>query len=124
MKARFRIALILVSTAALTLCGVVAAAGEEGFKPIFDGKTLQGWDGNPKFWRVEEGTIVGQTTPQNPTPGNTFLVWRNGELDDFELRLEYRLHGGNSGVQVRSFENEKEWGKWVIGGYQADIESG
>ena len=117
-------------TAVLFLCasgpaGALAAdAAEEGFKPIFDGKSLDGWDGNPKFWRADGGAIVGQTTAENPTPGNTFIVWRRGDVDDFDLRLSYRLFGGNSGVQVRSFENEKEWGKWVIGGYQADIEAG
>src|SRR5262245_29470832 len=80
---------------------------EEGFASIFDGKSLEGWDGNPKFWKAEGGSIVGQTTPDNKLPGNTFLIWRQGELDDFELSLEYRITGGNSGVQVRSFEDEK-----------------
>src|SRR6185503_14752130 len=97
---------------------------QEGPVSIFDGKSLEGWDGNPKFWKVEGGTIVGQTTPDNKLPGNTFLIWRQGEVDDFELSLEYRITGGNSGIQVRSFENEKDWGKWVIGGYQADMEAG
>ncbi len=99
-----------------------AADDDDGFKSIFDGKKLEGWDGNPKFWSVEDGTITGQTTKENPTSGNTFLVWRNGELDDFELKLEYKIVGGNSGIQYRSFEVPNE--KWVIGGYQADFEAG
>ena len=47
-------------------------------KPValFDGKSLDGWDGNPKFWSVEDGAITGQTTKENPTKGNTFLIWR------------------------------------------------
>jgi type 1 glutamine amidotransferase len=99
-----------------------AADDDEGFKPIFDGKSLEGWDGNPKFWSVEDGTITGQTTKENPTAANTFLIWRSGELDDFELKLEYKIVGGNSGIQYRSFEVPND--KWVVGGYQADIDSG
>ena len=93
-------------------------ADEVGFKSIFDGKTLKGWDGNPAFWTVKEGAITGQTTPDNPTKGNTFIVWREGELADFELRLQFRIKGGNSGIQYRS----KEVSKWVIAGYQADFD--
>ncbi|MBM4003491.1 MAG: DUF1080 domain-containing protein [Planctomycetes bacterium] len=98
------------------------AADDDGFESIFDGKSLDGWDGNPKFWKVEDGTITGQTTADNPTSGNTFLVWRKGETANFELKCEYRIVGGNSGIQYRSFEVPNE--KWVIGGYQADIDSG
>ena len=95
---------------------------EPGFETIFDGQSLDGWDGNPKFWRVEDGAITGQTTTENPLPGNTFIIWRGGETADFELKLEYRIDGGNSGVQYRSFEVEDH--PWVVGGYQADFEAG
>lgn len=91
---------------------------EDGFTQIFDGKTLKGWDGNPEFWSVQDGAITGQTTKEKPTKGNTFVIWRGGELEDFELRLQFRIVGGNSGIQYRS----KEHGKWVIGGYQADFD--
>ncbi|MCS5626932.1 MAG: DUF1080 domain-containing protein, partial [Planctomycetes bacterium] len=70
-----------------------AADAEEGFKPIFNGKDLDGWDGNPDFWSVKDGAITGQTTKEKPTRGNTFIVWRQGELDDFELRLDYKIIG-------------------------------
>jgi type 1 glutamine amidotransferase len=96
------------------------AEDEAGFKPIFNGKDLEGWDGNPKFWSVEDGAITGRTTAENPTQGNTFLIWRDGEVDDFVLRLDYKLVGGNSGIQYRS----KDHGNWVVGGYQADFEAG
>jgi len=116
-------AAILVGGAlAFVALSTARAADAEGFTPIFDGTSLEGWDGNPEFWRVEEGTITGQTTPEKPTPGNTFIVWRGGEVDDFELKAEYRIVGGNSGIQYRSFEVPN--GKWVIGGYQADFEAG
>lgn len=106
----------------LVYADAFAAEGEQGFKPIFDGKTLENWDGNPDFWRVEDEAITGQTTKDKPTKGNTFIIWRGGEAADFELKLEYRLFGGNSGIQYRSFEVPDQ--KWVVGGNQADFESG
>ena len=93
---------------------------DPGFVSIFNGTSLEGWEGTPEFWSVQDGAIVGQTTAENPTKGNTFLIWRQGTLDDFELRLKYRITGGNSGVQYRS----KDYGDFVVGGYQADIDSG
>src|SRR5919201_593824 len=99
---------------------VRAADTEAGFRSLFNGKDLAGWDGNPKFWSVKDGAITGQTTAENPLKENTFLIWRNGTVDDFELRLSYRLVGGNSGVQYRS----KDLGNWVVAGYQADMEAG
>jgi len=115
---------LLLLVALLVVVPLAASFAEEaGFKPIFNGQDLDGWDGDPKFWKVEDGAITGETTPRTTTQGNTFLIWRDGELDDFELRLEYRIYRGNSGVHIRSTENEAEWGKWVVGGYQADLEA-
>src|SRR6476659_1625105 len=96
------------------------AEDEAGFTPLFDGKTLEGWDGNPDFWSVKDGAITGQTTADKPTKGNTFLIWRKGDVGDFELKCDYKIVGGNSGVQYRSFEIPDN--KWVVGGYQADID--
>ena len=93
-------------------------AEEVGFKSIFDGKTLEGWDGNTDFWSVKDGAITGTTSTEMPTKGNTFIVWRGGQLSDFELRLQFRIEGGNSGIQYRS----KEVSKWVMSGYQADFD--
>jgi type 1 glutamine amidotransferase len=103
-----------------------AAEGEDGFKSIFNGKDLKNWDGDAKFWRVEDGAIVGQTTPENPTKGNTFIIWKDGNVDDFELQFSYRITANNdqgfanSGAQYRS----KRLNDWVVGGYQADFEAG
>lgn len=115
---------VLAGLAAVGVCFVTTAraADADGWQTIFDGKTLDGWDGNPDFWRVEDGTITGQTTADKPTKGNTFIIWRKGETADFELKLEYKIIGGNSGIQYRSFEVPDN--KWVIGGYQADFEAG
>lgn len=94
---------------------------KEGFVPIFNGKDLTGWDGDPALWRVEDGTITGETTAANPIPYNKFIHWRDGELDDFELKVEYRISGGNSGIQYRSFVlPDKEY---AVGGYQADFDA-
>lgn len=97
-------------------------ADDKGWETIFDGESLEGWDGNPDFWSVQDGAITGQTTADKPTKGNTFIIWRDGTVGDFELTLDYKIIGGNSGIQYRSFEVPGE--KWVIGGYQGDFEAG
>ncbi len=101
----------------------------DGFKAIFDGATLKGWDGDPKFWRAEAGSIVGETTAENKLTENTFIIWRGGEPADFELKLEYRINATNSGIQIRSVHVPAGTdaagpvvGKWVMKGYQADID--
>jgi hypothetical protein len=107
----------------LVACGLSATADDAGFVPLFDGKSLAGWQGDPAIWRVEDGAIVGQSTAENPLKNNTFLIWQQGLVDDFELAFTYRLTGGNSGVQYRSREMT-EVGPFVVGGYQADFEAG
>jgi len=121
---RFRLLLAVVAPPLLAVAILLSAAQavaaegpEEGFVPIFNGTSLEGWEGRPEFWRVEDGSIVGETTAETPTKANTFLIWRQGELDDFDLRLEFRLRNHNSGVQYRS----RDLGDFSVGGYQADI---
>lgn len=73
-----------------------------GYVPIFDGRTLDGWDGNPKFWRVEDGAIVGESTPEKPS-GNSYIVYRRMDAKDFTLKFEIKVEGtGGSGLQYRS----------------------
>jgi hypothetical protein len=121
MKTKIFVALTMIVGLALSSTLTTQAADDEaGFKALFDGKTLKGWDGNPDLWSVSDGAITGQTTKKKPTRGNTFLVWRDGKVADFELRLKFRIVGGNSGIQYRS----KEVKKWVISGYQADFDGG
>lgn len=98
---------------------VAGAEDAAGFKPIFNGENLDGWIGNDTFWRVEDGHVIGQTTKENPTRGNTFLIWDEGEAGDFELRFRYRIDSewANSGVQVRS----EHLGDYRVRGYQPDI---
>ncbi len=103
----------------------------DGYKAIFDGKSLTGWDGDPKFWRADGGAIVGETTAEKKLTENTFIIWRGGQPADFELKLEYRINSTNSGIQVRSVQlppgttdalGAPVVGKWVMKGYQADID--
>ena len=91
-------------------------------RSLFNGKDLAGWEGEPAVWSVEDGAIVGRNTADAPIKNNTFLIWRDGKLDDFRLTLQYRIEGGNSGVQYRSRVDDPA--KWIVGGYQADIDSG
>ena len=74
----------------------------EGYVSLFDGVSLKGWDGNPKFWRVENGAIVGESTAGNPS-GNSYIVYRDLEAKDFTLKFEIKIEGtGGSGIQYRS----------------------
>jgi hypothetical protein len=104
------------------------ASAEE--KEIFNGKDLTGWEGNKDLWSVKDGAITGITPPDpaNPEKGiikhNTFLVWKGGTVEDFELTFQFRIEKGNSGVQYRSKELAPgEFGP-IISGYQADFEAG
>ncbi len=96
------------------------AAAQDGFKPIFNGKDLTGWDGNPELWSVEEGCITGKTTGPEQLAYNQFLIWRGGVVKNFELRAKIKQAGNNTGIQYRSKELPEN-GKWSIGGYQCDI---
>ena len=97
-----------------------SSATAEDFKPIFNGKDLSGWDGNPDLWSVEEGVITGKTTGPEQLKYNQFLIWRGGKVKNFELRAKVKVTGNNSGIQYRSKELPAI-GKWSIGGYQCDI---
>ncbi len=115
-------ALRIVVLASLLVVPLPAASADEprdGFVSLFDGKTLNGWSGNPDYWSVRDGAITGETTAENPLKENTFLIWKDGKVGDFELRLKFRMVGGNSGVQYRS----EDKGNHVVAGYQADIDA-
>src|SRR5262245_28389315 len=102
----------------------IAYEDRTGFKPIFDGKTMKDWDSDPAFWKAQDGALVGESTEANPVKQNTFLIYRGGEPADFELKVEFRINNTNSGVQYRSVQvpPDEKTGKWVLKGYQADID--
>lgn len=101
----------------------------DGFVSLFDGRTLDGWSGDPMFWSVKDGALHAESTPEKVVggviPGNTFLIWKGGTVRDFELKVDYRFVGnGNSGVQVRSRMSGPQGGRerpWGISGYQLDM---
>jgi hypothetical protein len=103
----------------------VEAPAEPGdMQSIFNGKDLAGWDGDPKLWSVKDGAIHGETTAENPAPGNTFLIWTGGVTKDFQLRLSFRCNAANnSGIQYRSkhITEGNSRNKWVVRGYQHEI---
>lgn len=95
-------------------------AATVGFVRIFDG-TLKDWDGDPVYWKAENGTLVGEVRPETLLKQNSFIIWRGGETGDFELKLEYRVSAaGNSGINYRS--SELPGTKWAMQGYQDDID--
>jgi Domain of Unknown Function (DUF1080) len=127
MTRRFSIHAIAQKLAIVFAFGVLAIASSVGLaqdsgkgKSLFDGKTLAGWSGLPGIWRVEDGAITGQTTADAPLKNNTFLVYEKS-FSDFELTCEFKITGGNSGIQYRSKLVDQE--KFIVGGYQADIDS-
>jgi hypothetical protein len=102
-------------------------SGEEsGFESIFDGKTLNGWEGDPKYWRVDAGDMVGEITPETLVKSNTFLIWRSGAPADFELKVDFQItSGGNSGVNYRSVvvpDKVTTANRFAMRGYQCDID--
>jgi len=94
----------------------------EGFVSLFDGKTLDGWEGLEGFWSVQEGAITGQESKSHPAP-QTFLVYKPRNFSDFELHFKYKFASadGNSGVQFRSKVLDPR--TFRVGGYQADMDA-
>lgn len=111
-----------IAFAFLVLCAASYAQNKKnGFKKIFDGKTMKGWKGDTEFWRVEDGCFVGEVTPSKPLSKNTFLIWQGGNPGDFEFKAMYRISAdGNSGINYRSeMLADVPFG---VRGYQADID--
>ena len=115
--------------AALCAVGTVTAQSpfpdegvpESGFRPIFDGRTLDGWTFDPVYWRVADGCIVGEVTPETLLDRNSFIIWRGGAPADFELKMDYRVSDqGNSGINYRSAEVPGV--PDALQGYQLDID--
>ena len=112
-----------------TTCLVLSRGGladlppESDMQSIFNGKDLTGWDGDTQLWSVKDGVIHGETTDENKANGNTFLICGEGVLEDFELRLSFRVSTqNNSGIQYRSKHiTEKARNEWVVRGYQHEI---
>ena len=98
-------------------------AEPSGMKSIFNGKDLNGWDGDDRLWTVRDGAIHGETMPEAAAQGNTFLIWTDGKTGDFDLRLSFRCNAtNNSGIQYRSSRvTEGVKNDWVLKGYQHEL---
>jgi len=100
--------------------GIVSPGNENGFLQIFNGKTLDGWKGDPAYWKVEEGCMVGIVTPETILKRNTFIIWQGEMPENFEIRVEYSVSNkGNSGINYRS--EPVEGLPYALRGYQADL---
>jgi Domain of Unknown Function (DUF1080) len=97
-----------------------ATKSKDGYYLIFDGKTLDGWEYDPVYWRVEDGTLVGEVTASTLLKRNSFIIKKDLILHDFELKVEYRVSArGNSGINYRSEKIDSL--PYAMRGYQADI---
>ena len=98
-----------------------SAKDKDGFIKIFNGKTLAGWEGDPTYWRVEDGNLVGEITPSTLLKTNSFIIWQGGSPADFEIKLEFKItKSGNSGINYRSSLLTEV--PYALRGYQADID--
>jgi hypothetical protein len=107
----------IVRVLALTLLAPLAsllhaADVEEGFTSIFNGKDLTGWESKEGLWHVKDGAITPKVSKEL-----NWVIWRGAQPADFELRVTFRYHSGNSGVQVRSLEFEP----FLVRGYQVEV---
>jgi hypothetical protein len=127
------ISLFFTSASALFLVYAASSCGNGGgkaadstavdtsFTQIFDGKSFEGWSADTSVWRIEDGSLVGEITPEKQIKTNSFLIWAEGSPADFEFKAEYKISkGGNSGVQYRS-EAVPDI-PYAVKGYQADID--
>ena len=117
--------LFAVSSIAITSFAQESTPADSGdLKSLFNGKDLTGWDGDPSLWSVKDGVLHGETTEQIPAKGNTFIIWKDGLVKDFELRLSFRCNAtNNSGIQYRSkhITDDNVKNKWVVRGYQHEL---
>ena len=101
---------------ALMLC-TLGAFAKDGFTPLFNGKNLDGWDGDPRLWKAQDGMIIGSTEGV-PLEYNSFLMTKK-TYANFILKAQAKLRNHNSGIQFRS--EEVPGLRWAVRGYQADM---
>lgn len=117
LQAGFLSALVLLGGCKVSNTG----NSEKGFVKIFNGQNLEGWEGDPTYWRVENGNLVGEITPATLLKANSFIIWKGGEPADFELKGEFNIaKAGNSGINYRSERLTDV--PFALRGYQADID--
>jgi len=91
------------------------------FYSIFNGKNLEGWNGDKTYWSVKDGILIGEVTPETILKRNSFVIYEKEQPENFELKLEYRIStSGNSGVNYRSEKIKNK--PFSLRGYQSDID--
>jgi hypothetical protein len=117
----FLLILVIAATISCKNQTTKEQTADEGFTSIFNGKTLDGWQGDSTYWRVEDGNLVGEITPSTILKRNTFIIWQEESPENFELKLEYRIsERGNSGINYRS--EKVEGVPFALRGYQFDLD--
>lgn len=126
MASILRNAIVVLLWLAMANCGSAAEPDpakkqpEEGFKPMCNGKDLTGWDGMPGWWKVTDGVIWAESTPEKTAENTHYLFWKGGKPADFEMRVSCRISGqANSGIPFRC----KRLPEWNLEGYQADLDA-
>ncbi len=94
---------------------------EHGFISLFNGKDLAQWEGDTAIWSVRDGAINGETTDNVRVRENNFLIWKSGQPENFELRLKYKLTGGNSGIYFHAEKRPAGAKGEALVGPQADF---
>ena len=123
-KPCFEIACVVILSILISLVSCKTSQHSKdnlGFYPIFDGQNLDGLEGDPKYWRIENGVLVGEVTPETILKNNSFIIYKKEQPENFEIKLEYRISDfGNSGINYRSeiLANNP----YALRGYQADID--
>jgi hypothetical protein len=120
MKNAIGCSLVLSLVCSLAVADQPKVATDSDVIVLYGGGDLTGWAGREDLWSAENGEIVGRTTNENPIDGNTFLVWQRDLPGNFELTAQFKIEGGNSGIQYRSKVIDEK--KFVVSGYQADID--
>jgi putative membrane-bound dehydrogenase-like protein len=123
MLAKFVVRLLVSVTLVAVIAPRCLAQQNAPIRELFDGRSLAGWDGDTEHWRVEDGVIVGEIQPGTQLRKNTWLVWQEGTVGDFDLRLQVKLTGApaaNSGIQFRCQVDNVDH----VSGYQADLDMG
>ena len=112
---------ISVITFSCTASRLGKQINDDGYQLVFDGKTLDGWDYDPVYWRVENGAMVGEITPATLLKRNSFIIKKGLATNNFELKVDYRITAkGNSGINYRSIVIDSL--PYAMRGYQSDID--
>ena len=123
MKKNAFLVLLISIVFCLSSCKIKNAslANENTFQSIFNGKDFEGWSGDPNYWRVENGILIGEVTPKTILKRNSFIIYEKEQPENFELKLEYRItNSGNSGINYRSEVIDNV--TFALRGYQCDID--